>query len=409
MYKEYYDKIADILLHAINLKKGDKIQLSIDYDCREAAKHFVRKAYERGALYIELNYHDPFMRAEAIRGSNEEIWFPEYLLKKDREAIQKGWKSAAYLSESEADVYEGLPAKKSSAYFQALGELKETKLKAAMSNQYPWTLTYLPSESMAHKAFPDLPVEKAVEKYWEAIIQIMRLDQDDPVAFWDAKMKRDAARSAFLNDLSPEYLHFQGPGTDLMVGANQDARWVGGYDKSIHGEPFMSNVPTDEIFTTPDFRKVNGKVSLTKPFTMHNQLGPIPEEAWFEFKEGRVIDYGAAKGVESLNNLFETDERNRYIGELALVDPHSPFAETGILYYNGLYDENAACHLALGKAYPFTMKEPRELSDKELQKIGFNTSLMHEDMMIGGLEVNVTAILKDGTRKPIIKDGDFLI
>ncbi len=409
MFKKYYSKIADLLLYAVNFKAGDKIQLSIDFDCRDIAKQIVSAAYRRGARFVELNYHDPFLRAEAILGTRQEIWFPEYLQKKDLEIIQPGWKSIAVLSDSEADVYEGLPPEKSSAYFKKLGQLKKIRMEAVMTNQVPWTITYIPSELMAQKAFPDLSANEAVKRYWEAIIEIMHLDEDDPIAFWKSKMKKDRERSNFMNELAPEYLHFKGPGTDLMVGINKKANWIGGWDLTPDGQKFISNIPTDEIFTSPDWRKTEGRVTLTRPFVMHQNLGPVPEEAWFEFREGKVMDYGAEKGKESLTAFFNIDERAAFIGEVALVDPESPFAATGITYYNGLYDENAACHLALGKAYPFTLKEKVDYTNEELLEIGMNPSTVHEDMMIGGTDVDVTAVLSDGQRKPVIKDGKFLI
>jgi len=172
---------------------------------------------------------------------------------------------------------------------------------------------------------------------------------------------------------------------------------------------FAANIPTDEIFTSPDYRKVDGRVALTRPFVMHQNLGPVPINAWFEFENGRVVDYGADEGKESLDNLFARDERVRYIGEVALVDPHSPFADSGLVFYNGLYDENAACHIALGAAYPSTLKTPGKYSDEQLLDMGMNVSAIHEDMMIGSTEVDVTAICADGSRVDIIKDGVFLI
>lgn len=175
------------------------------------------------------------------------------------------------------------------------------------------------------------------------------------------------------------------------------------------GDVYAANLPTDEIFTSPDRLKVDGRVTLTRPFVMHQNLGSIPINAWFEFSEGRVIDYGADEGKDSLDALFARDERARYLGELALVDPHSPFAESGLTFFNGLYDENAACHLALGAAYVDTLKKSGDYSEEELLELGMNVSSIHEDMMIGSSEVDVTAVCNDGRRVEIIKNGRFLI
>jgi aminopeptidase len=187
------------------------------------------------------------------------------------------------------------------------------------------------------------------------------------------------------------------------------AQWIGGFDETTDGKTFIANLPTDEIFTSPDWRKAEGRVTLTKPFVMHQNLGPIPQKAWFEFSNGKVVDYGAESGKDSLDAFFKIDQRACYLGEVALVDPQSPFAQQGITYYNGLYDENAACHLALGKAYPFTLKERNDFSDEELLELGLNISNVHEDMMVGAKDVDVTALLPDGSSKEIIKNGKFLI
>lgn len=409
MYEQYHEKIADLMLFAVSFKAGDKLIINIDYDCRETAKRITAKAYDRGAAYVDVYYNDTFLQAEAIKGKQKDYWFPQYLSEQFHETSKPGWKTIAVLSDAEADVFEGLPGEPSSSFFKALGKIRSERMKALMSNIVPWSLTYLPSEAMAKKAFPDLSTEEGMEKYWEAVIKIMRLDHEDPVAFWKEKMEKDRERSSYMNALAPEYLRFEGPGTDLKVGVNRNARWIGGYDFTTSGEKFVSNLPTDEIFTSPDCRKAEGRVSLTRPFVMHQNLGPVPERAWFEFKEGKVVNYGADQGKESLDSFFAMDDRACYLGELALVDPESPFAATGITYYNGLYDENAACHLALGKAYPFTLKEQGDYSDEELLDKGMNTANVHEDMMVGGLAVDVTALLENGKEVPIIKDGKYLI
>ncbi|MBN2051630.1 MAG: aminopeptidase [Spirochaetales bacterium] len=409
MTRELYDKISDLLLFAVNFQEGDKITLAAEIDQRPVILNLVETAYKRGAAFVDVDYRDPVLQALAIQGAQKSFWFPGYLQEKFREITQKGWKLIGVYSETSADVFNGLDGLRSSRYFQDLAKVVALRMKAVMSNQIPWTLTYLPSEAMAKKAFPNLSAEKALQAYWELVIKIMRLDEDDPVAFWKKKAENDAIRVAYMDSLQPEYLHFQGPGTDLKVGLAEKAQWVGGFDTCPDGTRFMANIPTDEIFTSPDWRKTDGRVTLTKPFVMHQNLGAVPQKAWFVFHEGRVVDYGAEEGKESLDNLFRRDDRARYIGEVALVDPQSPFASPGITFYNGLYDENAACHIALGKAYPATLKERKDYTDEELRDLGLNTSDIHEDMMIGGEQVDVTAYSRDGKKQDIIRDGRFVI
>lgn len=403
------NKISDLMLFAVGFKEGDKLYLKFENNLRGTALAISEKAYKRGAQYVHLEYDDAIIQAQAIAGRQKDFFFPSFWENKFKEITSEGWKLIALGSESEAHVFEGLDPQRSSRYFQELAKAKETRMKAIMNNAIPWSLTYLPSAPMALKAFPHMSEKEAVEAYWKAIIRIMRLDKDDPVAFWKEKMKKDQQRSRFMDSLKALSLHFKGPGTDLTVGLAQSARWIGGFDETGKGQPFMANIPTDEIFTSPDWRQTEGRVTLTKPFVMHQNLGPVPQKAWFEFKEGKVVDYGAEEGKETLKAFFDIDPRAAYIGEVALVDPQSPFAQEGVTFYNGLYDENAACHLALGKAYPFTLKETGDFSDEELLNMGLNTAHVHEDMMVGGEKVDVTALLPDGSKKKIIAGGKFLI
>lgn len=409
MNDPYFDRLAMLLLYSVNFTKGDKILVNIDYDCREVARHVAEQAYAGGARYVEVEYRNQFLEAAAIRGIAKEIWFPEHLRTRESETVQAGWKRIAIRSNAEGDVFEGLSPERSSAYFRAKRAVMAPSRKATMANRIPWTVTYIPSAYLARLAFPDLEVEEGMQRYWAAVVDIMHLDRDDPREVWHQKMLADEKRSRFMNDLNPIELHFTGPGTDLTVGLNENARWIGGYDVTTSGERFIANIPTEEIFTSPDFRRVEGTVRLTRPFVMHQNLGPIPRDAWFEFKGGRVVDFGAAEGKETLAAFFDIDERGRYAGEIALVDPKSPIAATGMTYYNGLHDENSACHLAFGKAYPSTLSEQRDYSDEELLGMGMNVALVHEDAMIGGLDVDVTAILRDGSRREIINGGTYRI
>jgi len=409
MNEKIHEKLSDLMLFAVNFEKGDKIYLKFEYNLRDTALKISEKAYQKGAAYVHLEYDDAIARAHAIAGSSKDFYFPSFWDAQIEEITSGGWKLISLGSESEADVFEGLDTERASRYFKELSRAKEKHQKAIMSNALPWSLTYLPSVQMAKKAFPELNADQAVERYWEAIIRIMKLDLDDPVAYWKKKMEEDIQRSQYMEELNATHLHFEGPGTDLKVGIASSARWIGGFDKSRDGVDFMANIPTAEIFTSPDWRQTEGRVRLSKPFVMHQSLGPVPINAWFEFKEGKVVDFGADQGKETLQAFFNIDERARFIGEVALVDPQSPFAKEGITYYNGLYDENAACHIALGKAYPFTLKEQGDFSNEELLNLGLNTANVHEDMMIGGEDVDVTAILADGSRKAIIKDGHFVI
>jgi len=408
-----HSKMADVLLFAVGFKPGDRVSLKYDRGQEDIALKITEKAYTRGADYVLAECIDARFKALALLAERDTYRFPDYLKAQMTETTSPGWKYIGLFSDIDADVYESHDQKRASAYFRDLGAFQKPRQDALMKNAVPWTLTYVPSVPMAKKAYPKLGDQEAVAAYWDAIIRIMRLDLDDPVAFWKEKMEKDARRSAMMDSLGATHLRFKGRGpgntTDLTVGLAREARWIGGFDKALEGTDFMANVPTEEIFTSPDWRETNGRVALTRPFTMHNSLGPVPVGAWFEFRDGQVVDFGADEGRETLQAFFDIDPRSRYIGEVALVDPHSPMATEGITFHNGLYDENAACHLALGKAYPSTLKTPRELTDEELLELGLNVATVHEDMMVGGMDVDVFARLPDGSERAIIENGKFLI
>ena len=397
------------MLFAVNLREGDKLTIQLNHDCREAVKPLAYKAYEKGAAFVYLKYIDDFINAAAISAGKRSVEYPEFFKDALYETSQPGWKTISYLCFSDEGVYEKLPGDVSTDFFKQFQTIIAYRRKQTLSDAYPWSLTFIPSEETAAKVFPDMTPAEALEAYWREVIKIMHLDNDDPVQLWKDKIEKAKSRTEYLENLAPEYLEYKGPGTDFKVWLNSNARWIGGRKKAKTGELVPANLPTDEKFTSPDFRKAEGRVALTRPFVMHQTLGAIPEGAWFEFKDGKVVDYGAEQGKESLDALFERDERAKYLGEVALVDPHSPFAESGLTFYNGLYDENAACHLALGASYSGTLKEEGEYSPEQLLEMGMNQSAIHEDMMIGSTEVDVTAVLPDGSRVEIIKDGKFLI
>ena len=409
MNQGYYEKIADLMLFAVSFKDGDKLLVQLNHDCREAVRALVYKAYERGAAYVCLRYMDDFVNAAAISAGRKSIEYPEFHKKTLSETTEPGWKNISYLSFNDEGVYENLPGDVSTEFFRQYQEIIAYKREKTLSDAFPWTLTFIPSEANAGRVFPGFSADKALEAYWKEVIKIMGLDSDDPVALWKSKIEQAQKRTEYLDKLAPEYMEYKGPGTDFRVGLNKNALWIGGQKEAKTGELFTANLPTDEIFTSPDFRKADGRVALTRPFVMHQTLGAVPENAWFEFKDGRVVDYGADKGKESLDALFSRDERARYLGEVALVDPHSPFGESGLTFYNGLYDENAACHLALGASYSGSLREPGDYSSEQLLELGMNQAAVHEDMMIGSTEVDVTAVLPDKSRVEIIKGGKFLI
>ncbi|NMA70116.1 MAG: aminopeptidase, partial [Desulfitobacterium sp.] len=282
--------------------------------------------------------------------------------------------------------------------------LKEYR-ERLMSNQNPWCVVSVPTEAWAQKVFPGETKEDAMEKLWEAILSSVRVDQDDPVQAWEDHKNNLQRTMDFLNSHNFKSLHFKNSlGTDLSIGLPEDHLWIGGPDYTADGIEFIANMPTEEVFTMPHRTKVNGKVVSSMPL---NYNGNLITNFSLTFKDGRIIECTAEEGLEQLKGLINTDEGSHYLGEVALVPYDSPISNSGILFYNTLFDENAACHLAIGKAYPVNLKNGDKLSEEELLVAGANDSLIHEDFMIGTPDLSITGITQDEREVPIFVKGNF--
>ena len=238
------------------------------------------------------------------------------------------------------------------------------------------------------------------------IFQICRLDQEDPISAWRDHIDNLKARCEYLNKKQYETLKFKGPGTDLTIGLAKNHVWGGGSIKSQNGITCVPNLPTEEIFTIPDKDKIEGTVKATKPLFFN---GAFIEDFSFTFSKGKVVEYNAVKGKDVLDILLNYDEGAKYLGEVALVPHSSPISQSGLIFYNGLIDENASIHIALGSGYKFCIENGEDLSDKEFAKAGGNISMLHMDFMIGSGEINVDGISEDGSVEPIMKNGEWVI
>jgi aminopeptidase len=235
----------------------------------------------------------------------------------------------------------------------------------------------------------------------------MRLDYENPTLEWDKHIQTLERRASFLNDKNFEYIHFKNAkGTDLMVGLANDHQWISAREKAQDGIHFVANMPTEEVFTAPHREKVDGTLVSALPLC---ENGQIIDEFSITFKKGKIVDFTAKKGYETLKHLIETDSGTRRLGEIALIGKNSPVAKCNTLFYNTLFDENASCHLAIGKAYPTTVKNGESYSIKQLKEMGVNDSTEHIDFMIGTPDLQVTGIAKDGTKTTLFVDGEWVI
>ena len=274
----------------------------------------------------------------------------------------------------------------------------------AIENKYQWCIAAVPGKAWAKKLFPELRASAAVEKLWENILACSRVDED-PIAAWEAHNRDLHDRCAYLNSLHIEKLHYTSAnGTDFTVGMIPEGRFCGGSEKSLQGIVFNPNIPSEECFISPKRGEAEGIVYATKPLSYQGQL---IDKFWIKFHEGKAVEWNAEVNNELLTKLITMDEGSAYLGECALVPYDSPIRQSGILFYNTLFDENAACHLALGMGFAVTIENFHEKTLAECRALGVNDSMIHEDFMIGSQDMNIDAVCADGKTVPIFRDGNW--
>ncbi len=401
------EKYARLIVKTgINIQRNQTLVVFSPIECAPFTRIVAEQAYREGARDVVISWKDELCSKIRYIHGPEEIFdeFPEWQKTFYLSYVHEG---AAFLTISASDpelmkdVNPERIAKARKANNMALTEYRE-KL---MSNQNSWCVASIPTEAWAKKVFPDLPAEAAVERLWEAIFKTVRVDQEDPVDAWEIHKENLKKRMDFLNNKAFRLLYIKsGSGTDLKIELPEGHIWLGGSEYTKGGVEFIANMPTEEVFTLPKKTGVNGKVVSSRPL---NYNGNLIDQFSLTFEEGRVIDFTAEAGYETLKNLIEADAGARYLGEVALVPYDSPISNSNILFYNTLFDENASCHLALGKAYPVCIQNAENMSKEELETLGMNDSLVHEDFMIGTKDLEITGVTASGEEIPVFKQGNF--
>src|SRR5215469_11034875 len=267
-----------------------------------------------------------------------------------------------------------------------------------------WNIIAYPSRSWARQVFPDVPVDMAVEKLAEAIFAASRVDREDALAAWDRHNSVLRERTEWLNGQRFKALHYSGPGTDLTIGLADGHEWEGGASTAKNGITCNANIPTEEVFTTPHARRVEGHVVSSKPLSYQ---GSLIDNIAVRFEEGRIVEAKASRGEEVLNKVLDTDEGARRLGEVALVPHSSPISASGLLFFNTLFDENAACHIALGQCYSKCFVDGTKLTPQQIAAQGGNQRLIHIDWMIGSDKIDIDGIHADGRRTPVFRKGEW--
>lgn len=404
-FSEKLKKYAELIVKVgVNVQKGQPVVLYISVTQQKLAHLIVEEAYGAGASEVMIEWKDTFSEREFLKHASEERLenVPEYIVKKGNYIAGK---KAARISVMSADpgAYSGIDQKRIAKNQAAMGKALRQVRKATQNNDLSWTVVSAADQAWAEKVFPEKKGQAAIDALWEEIFKTTRIDKADPVKAWHEHDQKLHEKSDWLNEQQFSALHYVSPVTDITIGLPENHVWEGAGSFTPEGTEFMANMPTEEVFTAPDNRRINGYVTATKPLSY---AGNILEGMRFSFKDGKVVEATAEKGQEVLDELLKNAGADS-LGEVSLVPDESPISQSGIIFYNTLYDENASDHLALGAAYPFNVQGGREMSNEELLEHGVNVSKTHVDFMVGSSEMNIDGIKEDGTVVPVFRNGNW--
>lgn len=401
--KKYARLIAET---GVNVQDNHTVVLQISVNQAPLARLITEEAYRLGAAEVIVQWSDETIQREFLaHAATDRIEnVPQYKIDQTDDWIAKGASRISVVS-SNPDALAGVDAQRVAAFQAANGKALVNLRKATQANKVSWTVVAAASEGWAAKVFPELATsEEQVDALWNEIFKTTRIYEENPVIAWDIHDKKLQEKAAELNEQQFTALHYTAPGTDLTIGLPKNHLWEGAGSYNARGEEFMANMPTEEVFTAPDSRRVDGYVSSTKPLSY---AGTIISEMKFTFKDGKVVDFSAEQGEEALKNLLAIDEGAKHLGEVALVPDPSPISQSGLIFYNTLFDENASNHLAFGSAYAFNLQGGTEMSEEELAEAGLNRSQTHVDFMVGSDKMNIDGIKEDGTIVPVFRNGDW--
>ena len=389
----------------VNVQPGQYLLINTTTDTLAFTREVVKKAYGAGAGRVHVNLTDAvFERAFFENTTVEELEkFPKWIVAQREELIERNG-ALLWIDAADPDLLAGIDVEKISTHQKVSGAALVNYRKAVMNDDIAWSIIAVPSAKWAAKVFPDLAENEQVDALWDAIFKTVRIGEGDAVEAWHEHVTNLEKRAAQLNAKRYKALHYKAPGTDLTIKLPEKHLWLTGGSKTPQGTTFIANMPTEEVYTMPSKYGVDGTVSNTKPLVYK---GNVIDQFTLTFEKGKIVKAQAQVGNDLLQQLITTDEGSSYLGEVALVPHQSPISASNILYYNTLFDENASNHLAIGEAYPTCYEGGRELKQGQLESLGINTSITHEDFMIGSSEMDIDGELADGTLEPIFRKGNW--
>ena len=393
-----------LLQYGVNLQQDQTLVVSVDVENKDFAVIVTEEAYELGAKEVVLNWRCSPIARQRLLHANESVlekpanWIPEFY----KQYIDE---KAAFLSLISANpkALEGIPTDRISLQSRNLNKVLSFYHTAIMNSSVTWCVASVPTVLWADLLGYEGTNEEKINQLWETLLKLCRIEGVEPKDTYRHHMAKLRHRCEALNKLDLKALRYTCKnGTDLLLELPEGHIWLGGEESSKDGTIFNANIPTEEVFSAPQYNGVNGIVYSTKPLIYH---GNTISDFSFTFKEGKIVDYTAKEGYEVLKELIETDEGSHYLGEVALVDHFSPISQSNQIFYETLFDENASCHLAIGASYPTCLKNSDGLSEEELKERGLNYSLTHVDFMIGDEHMNIKGYTRDGQEVDIMIDG----
>jgi aminopeptidase len=404
-----YAKLA--LRVGLNLQKGQRLIITnastrgVPLHAAALVREIVREAYEAGSPYVDVIWNDEELIRTRVNHAPADSFgeYSDWQIHGIMDVIEGGGALLTVRSNN-PDLLSGLDPERVGVWQKTHVEKSNPINRAVTGNQMNWLVIAAASPDWAAKVFPDLPREQAEAKLWEAIFEITRVDRPDPVAAWEQHVRNLLKRGDYLTQKKYRALKYTAPGTNLTVGLPRGHRWISAREKAQNGIEFIANLPTEEVFTLPHREQTEGTVTATLPLSYS---GTLIEDFSLTFEKGHVVKVAAKKGEAILKKLVETDEGAGRFGEVALVPVNSPIAQRGHLFYDTLIDENASCHLAVGRAYRINLEGAQQLTDEEFAQRGGNISLTHVDFMVGSKEMDIDGMKEDGSSEAVMRKGEW--
>lgn len=406
--REFFDRYAAVVASVgLSVQPDQEVYVRAPVEAADFVPHFVRAAYRRGAKYVHTDYrHQAATRARLEEAPADSLSFvPPGAIAERLRIAREGGASLAILGEDPTGL-SGIDTNRKAVAMKAIAEASQEVRELAMKDFFPWCVISIPNLVWARTVYPDLPEDQALERLFDAVAHACRLDTPDPVAAWREHSDRLMKIAAWLTREAFDRFHYDAPGTDLTVGMPADQHWIGTEGYSSNGITFIANLPTDEVFSAPDWRRVEGTVRSTRPLVLEGTDVGIAE---FVVREGRIVEATCEREQGVLDMELDLDEHARYFGEIALVPEDAPIAELRTTFFDGLYDENAGCHLAFGNAYANSIAGGDRLEPEQRREAGLNVSEQHSDFTVGSDRLTLTATRADGSEMVLMREGRWTV